>query len=321
MLKNQQILLCRSTLTVSKDLFKGHDLRCVATASSGTDHIDHNFLIAQDLQIIDAKGANAPAVADYVLASLAYLETQHLVQGKKAGIIGFGRVGEQVQIRLATAGFAILKYDPLKEVHDPSFKSCTIEELYTCNILCIHAELHDNHPYPSKNIINDAFLRQLNPGTIIINAARGGIVNEEAFLDTQSLLYCTDVFTNEPRINSRIIEKSILCTPHIAGHSREAKFAAVAYVSKKLHQYLNLPLPNYATPQQPTIIEFEPQNSWQEQILAVYNPHLETKEFKKAIDKTSAFLNLRKNHNRRHDFSVYFAKPKHNTLQQLLGFE
>lgn len=298
LLPGQDVLLCRSTLKINAQLLQNHQLRYVATASSGTDHLDHDWLATQKIQIIDAKGSNACSVADYVVASLAYLEQHQLPQGKKAGIIGLGKVGTQVQERLQTAGFKVLTYDPLKALHEP-FQSCDLKDLWQVDLLCIHAELHDTEPYPSVNLINYDFLSHLKPGCVILNAARGGIVNEEDLLNTQQkFTYCTDVYWNEPAVDKRILQQAFLCTPHIAGHSLEAKYAAVAMISATLHQILGLENPKFAVPK---ITEVQKPGS----ILSIYNPLEETLLLKNAEDIATTFLKVRKDHQKRHDFWVY----------------
>lgn len=305
LLLGQDVLLCRAALKVNQSLLKNHSLRYVATASSGTDHLDHLWLNSQNIQIIDAKGSNARAVADYVVASLAVLKQQSLIRGHTAGIVGLGKVGSQVAVRLQAAGLQIRTYDPLKAARE-TFHSCSLEELYQVDLLCIHAELHNKQPYPSTNLIHRDFFNRLKPGCVIINAARGGIVNEEALLHTSKpLIYCTDVYLNEPNIDARIIDKSTICTPHIAGHSLEAKYAAVAMVSAALHQIAGLPLPQFAAPELPNSLKLEKNELWYETVLNIYDPTQETLFLKQALDKKTAFLDLRKQHQMRHDFSRY----------------
>lgn len=309
LLPKQEILLCRSTLKVNEALLHNNNLRYVATASSGTDHLDSHWLNSQNIQVIDAKGSNARAVADYLIACLAFLKQRHLLKGKKAGIIGLGAVGTEVAKRLHAADFSLFTYDPLKALREKNkFKSCSLEDLYQVDLLCIHAELHNTPPYPSLNLINHQVLSHLKPGCIIINAARGGIVHENDLLQSSnSLVYCTDVYLNEPAIDERIVDKAFLCTPHIAGHSLEAKYLAVAMVSTKLHQLLHLPLPQYATPLAPQSLDVEKNSSWTDLILKIYNPEEETKLLKQAVDKQAAFIHLRQLHQFRHDFNTYFA--------------
>lgn len=305
LLANQDVLLCRSTLKVNQSLLKNHQLRYVATASSGIDHLDQKWLKSQHIQIIDAKGSNATSVADYVVSCLAYLDKQQLILGKKAGIIGLGSVGAQVLARLRADDFHLVAYDPLKEIRElNAFKSCSLKELYQVDVLCIHAELHEDLPYPSHNLIDQDFLEKLKPGCILINAARGGIVNELALLSIQKpLIYCTDVYLNEPDIDRQIIEKATLCTPHIAGHSLEAKYLAVAMISGVLHDIACVVKPQFAVPKIKHDLNLDRSKSWHDNVLGLYNPLDETLQLKEAENLRAAFLQVRKKH-LRHNFLI-----------------
>lgn len=307
-LRDQDILLCRSTLKVDQDLLKNAALKYILTASSGTDHIDKNSLQAQHIQLIDAKGSNAISVADYVLATLASLAEEGINIGKKAGIIGLGAVGSEVLLCLKLLGYEVIAYDPPREKRDTTFESCPLEALYSCDLLCIHAELQTHFPVPSQNLLNAAFFNNLQPNTLIINASRGGIVNEFDLLNTaKKPIYCTDVYLNEPHINPAIVNYAKICTPHIAGHSLEAKTAAVHAVSRKLHVQLHLAIPESVKFSRPSLRKID-YNSWREQILSWYDPRQETHVLKKYFADKEVFLALRKKHNFRHDFHVYETK-------------
>ncbi|MDX2346584.1 MAG: 4-phosphoerythronate dehydrogenase, partial [Legionella sp.] len=303
-LPSHDILLCRSTLKITSNLLKNSHIQCVATASSGIDHIDSNYLNTQNIKLFDAKGCNASAVADYVLASLAYLKALDPADKPRGvgvlskprgvgsvGVIGAGEVGSRVIKRLNALGFDVLAYDPFK----PNFKSCSFQALKNCDILCIHANLHDIQPYPTKNSLDAKFLNQLKPNTIIINAARGGIVDEKALLNNnKNIIYCTDVYQNEPEINPYIIQYATLCTPHIAGHSIEAKYNAVLHLSQKLHQYFGFKVP---TPKQNKSLKHaNTHQTWEALALSLYSPILETQQLKQATHTKTAFLALRRAH-------------------------
>jgi erythronate-4-phosphate dehydrogenase len=303
---SHDILLCRSTLHVTADTLKNTSIKCVATASSGVDHIDKAYLDANDILLIDAKGSNAEAVADYVVATLAWLKKQHHLHDKKAGIIGAGFVGEAVASRLNALSFEIMHYDPLRAQHDYSFQSCALEDLFTCDQLFIHANLHDTRPFPSYHLINQAFLTQLKPNTIIINAARGGIVDENALLNhASSIIYCTDVYDNEPFIHANTIEMAHLCTPHIAGHSIEAKLNAIELVAQKIHDHYHLPHPQSLIRAKPVVKKRALHESWDDYVLRLYDPSHDTTCLKNSLNKEQTFLTLRRAHQHRHDFRLY----------------
>jgi len=302
-LPNHDILLCRSTLHVTAQLLENSSIKCVATASSGIDHIDTHYLSHRHITLLDAKGCNAHAVADYITSTLAWLLTKNLIKGFKAGIIGLGEVGTRVSRRLNQFGFITLHYDPLRASHDSQFMSCEIEALQACDLICIHANLHEDALFPSKNLLNTQFLSQLKPNAVIINAARGGIVNEHDLLNiSEKLIYCTDVYEHEPSINEKIIDFSTLCTPHIAGHSIEAKSNAMITLAGALHQKYNKIPKNSINLIKPKPTHPKPNESKEAHYLRLYNPEIESIALKNAKNKQEAFLTLRKTHLFRHDF-------------------
>lgn len=300
-LPHHDILICRSTLNVDRCLLANSSLRYIATASSGVDHIDKNSLKQQGIDLFDAKGSNAAAVADYVLATIAYLMTQGSFHAKTAGIIGAGKVGTQVSQRLEALKLKVFLYDPPKAARDSQFKSASFSDILACDLLCIHANLHDNHPHATRHLFAEKELQSLANNCIIINAARGDIVKEEALLGCpQSVIYCTDVFSNEPRIHRGIVDFSHLCTPHIAGHSIDAKRQAMIQISQQIHQAYQLSYPLYPASQKINPFDIE-KPSWQEQLLSLYNPIDETRCLKSSNVLEETFINLRKNHPTRYD--------------------
>ncbi|RUR17509.1 4-phosphoerythronate dehydrogenase [Legionella septentrionalis] len=318
-LASYDVLICRSTLRINEQLLKNSHLKCIATASSGIDHIDEALVKQKGITLFDAKGCNARAVADYVVTVLALVHEK--LPGNRAGIIGVGEVGHQVARRLQALGFEVLYYDPLKASQDSMYSYCSLSDLTSCDLLCIHANLHESLPHPSKNLLNEALLAQLKPGVILVNAARGGIVDEEALLNTATpLLYCTDVYSNEPAIDPRIVARATVCTPHIAGHSIEAKLAAVSAISEKIHIHYGYSVPSISRLHK-KITTIPVYKNWPDCVLSLYNPLLDTCILKKARDKQVAFLQQRKAHQYRHDFISYDMTSLDSQIKSILGSE
>ncbi len=319
LLPNQDVLLCRSTLRVDHELLASSSIQCVGTASSGTDHIDSTYLKQKHIQLFDAKGSNARSVADYTVATLAALH--HISKqpvGKLAGIVGVGEVGSRVLERMQAAGFDIICFDPFKSQQNNHGHYGALADLTACDVLFIHANLHESAQWPSKNLLNANFLAKLKSGVVIINAARGGIIDEKALLATkQHITYCTDVYCAEPAIDPRIIDYATVCTPHIAGHSVEAKQAAVIQVSQQLHHHFGVMMPTLTTTRGLTAGsgdllgtmnlagKSQDVGNWQDVVLSIYNPMLDTQILKRALDKKAAFLTQRQAHLYRHDFNCY----------------
>lgn len=319
LLPTHNILLCRSTLKVTAALLANSAIRCVATASSGIDHIDADYLQKHKIALFDAKGCNARSVADYVVATLACLYRENKVMGRKAGVIGVGEVGAGVVERLRAIGFDVICFDPFKEETDNKFPYCSLNDLAACDVICVHANLHHTSPHPSANLLGADFLSSLKPNTVIINAARGGIVNEEALLNLATpITYCTDVYTAEPRINAKVVELATLCTPHIAGHSMEAKNMSVVKVCEQLHTFYKVFMPASTIPTEKGP-RLSPNDCWKDCVLNLYNPLIDTRILKAANDKTHAFLTQRQAHNTRHDFAFYDTRQFTQQIKTIFG--
>lgn len=297
-LPSHDILLCRSTLKVNEALLKKTNISCVATASSGTDHIDKTYLDKNHITLLDAKGCNAHAVADYVSSSLSWILKHRGLLNTAAGVIGLGHVGRKVAQRLRVFGLTVHEYDPPRAEVDPSFQTITLEAIQNCGLLCLHPDLHRMQPHATYHLINAHFLEKLAPKTVIINASRGNIVDETALLSS-SIVYCTDVYNNEPEIQSNIVDYATLCTPHIAGHSIEAKKNAIIYLVAQLHAHFQQPLAQDISACSP--IKRHKQIGLVDDWLEHYDPSQETLALKYASDKTKAFIELRKAHQFRHD--------------------
>lgn len=294
-IRSADILICRSTLTVDQHLISGTKIKLVATATSGTNHIDTSLLSRKNIPLVTAKGANASAVSDWALSVLAHVQSQ--LSGNCLGIIGLGHVGTILKDRLSLLNYEVLTCDPLIS-NQPNFVHSPLDELRHCDVLFVHANLHNKAPYPSSNLINKTFLKRLNPRCFIVNASRGGIVNEADILNTEfRQSYSTDVYENEPNINAELINNALICTPHIAGHTIEAKINAVFQVSEAIHRLYNRTAPCIEYRNSQTIIDLSAR-SWSKTILKHYDPMVETLALKSAKDKHTAFLELRQAHRR-----------------------
>ncbi|MCR9191575.1 MAG: 4-phosphoerythronate dehydrogenase [Gammaproteobacteria bacterium] len=297
---DQDILLCRSTLAVTAALLETSKISCVATASSGIDHLDLSYLTAREITVCDAKGANAKAVADYVSACVASLQRQGHHFGLRAAVVGVGVVGALVVARLQALGFEVLMFDPLRALQDPQFISCEHKALFDCDLLCLHANLHDEGPYASRHFLDAAFFARLKPQTVIINAARGDIVDEAALLACeQRMIYCTDVYANEPHINPGVVAYATICTPHIAGHSIEARHRALQLLRHKIHILFGMHLNNDSVF---SILGSGGAPVETTAILSLYDPDQETQALKQSRALSKTFTALRKAHCHRHDF-------------------
>lgn len=238
-------LLVRSVTKVDKSLLANSSVKFVATATSGTDHLDLDWLAAQGIGVADAAGANANAVAEYVLAALAelILEDDLPLWDKKVAVIGVGNVGSTLIQKLKALGITCIACDPLQQtVHGVDYVS--LDEALEADIICLHTPLTVEGPHATVNMINQSSLQKMNPDAVLINAGRGEVVDNVALLAhlqrNPEMRVVLDVWANEPRPSAELLALVFIGTPHIAGYSVEAKLAATRCVFNELASHFSL---------------------------------------------------------------------------------
>lgn len=244
-LRNCDVLMTRSVTRVNADLLAGTPVRFVGTATSGTDHVDTAYLAAQGIAFADASGSNARPVAEYVLSALSVLADQNdsRLGDLTVGIIGCGRVGTLLSGMLETLGVRCLLNDPpLAASGDPrDFR--TLDEILQADVVTLHVPLTLTGEYPTRHLLGAEHLQRLRPGAVVVNTARGGVVDESALnrlLLERHLQAVMDVWENEPYIDSGLLASVAIATPHIAGYSLEAKLRATWQLRQAVTGYFGL---------------------------------------------------------------------------------
>ena len=238
--KNAGALIVRSITPVNANLVVGSKLKLIGSATAGTDHLDVPFLDAQQIKWVYAPGANASAVIDYVTCCFKSIQKKGLHTFKKAAVIGVGRVGQGVSNLLKQNSINVIEYDPPRALREPSFHSCNLADIDDCDLICIHTPLTHDIKHATHHMINHDFLSRLKPGTIILNAGRGAVMDTQAALNHPQLHYCLDVWENEPNINRSLLKQCLIATPHIASYQRQAKYLAAARVFNQAFEHLGI---------------------------------------------------------------------------------
>jgi len=203
----------------------------VATGSSGTDHLDLDYLHSKGITTADAAGCNARTVAEYVITSILCLHEQSGIPliDLKAGIVGIGHVGTEVSRMLTRFSIPYISYDPPRSDQDINFTSAHFDELKECNLLTFHTPLTHSGDYPTHHLLNRSWFRGANYH-LLINTARGGVIDEQIVLEqleTGRLKNAViDVWESEPAFNTELADAAIFATPHIAGYSAQSKLRA-----------------------------------------------------------------------------------------------
>lgn len=295
-ISKHDILICRSTVKITKQMLETSPIQLVASTTSGADHIDIMGLQELKIPFIQAKGSNAIAVSDYITSTLAYLETRGLISSKNIAIIGYGHVGQMVNQRVLELGYHAYQYDPYKSTPNP----IKLSELENIDLLSLHPSYHMISPHSTHHLINLELIKRLKSNVCIINTARGDVVDETAILNPHFQgIYCTDVYRDEPNVNPRIIARANICTPHIAGHSIESKWRMTAFVAHQLFQKYGFEEPEVL---EPKVVPRTPKGTtWQEKALSLYTPEIESLSLKEN-PSASHFKSLRHLHHFRGDF-------------------
>lgn len=300
-LKDADILLVRTVTPVNENLLKKSRVRFVGTASAGTDHIDHAFLKSSGIVFAHAAGCNTVAVAEYVLSCLATLQKKNRLEKKIAGIIGFGKIGNLISRWLKQLGFKILYYDPFVLDQSDFCRVSLDTVLSESDFISIHTPLTVNGTYPTFHLLNAPLLKKIKSGAILINTARGAVIDESALLEKKEITLCLDVWENEPNINLNLLNQVAIGTPHIAGYSLEAKQRATNMLYHQAAIFFGWEKLNCAETKK-TEKMFLKNPSWDEIALQSFDPLAYTESFRQCMQAArtqqeikNAFLSARKN--------------------------
>lgn len=252
-------ILVRSITRVDAALLSGSAVKFVATATSGTDHVDVDYLRQRGIEFASAAGANAAAVADYVMCCLAELELERgfSLTGKTVAVVGAGHVGSALLQRLKTTSAHCIACDPFQH-NVPDVPYVSFAEAMGADVICLHTPLSREGDYPTFHMLNAGNLPLLAPNVTVINAGRGEVIDNAALLrhlqqktaagDENSQCFVLDVWEGEPNPDRELVSSVYLATPHIAGYSVEAKYAATTRIVSALCAHFELALPTFNVP-------------------------------------------------------------------------
>ena len=257
-----EALLVRSTTKVRKNLIdKCPSIKLIGRGGVGMDNIDVEYAVNKGINVINTPAASSKSVAELVFAHL-FGCVRHLhssnrsmplegdckfeelkksyskgaeLRGKTLGIVGFGRIGKEVAKIAIGIGMNISVYDlnlneTLLELSffDESTKSFQIKMDNFKDLLAQSDFITFHVPAQKKYLISEDEFKIMKQGVGIINAARGGIIDEEAlekYLNTGKVSFAAlDTFENEPNPDIKILmNERISLTPHIGAATNEAQ--------------------------------------------------------------------------------------------------
>ncbi|MEQ8354029.1 MAG: hydroxyacid dehydrogenase [Kiloniellaceae bacterium] len=261
-------LIVRNRTQVTAELLEtAPRLIAVGRLGVGLDNIDLEACAARGVAVFPATGANDRAVAEYVVATTllllrgAYLAQDEMLAGawprqalmggeaagKTLGLVGFGAIARQVAVRAQALGMSVAAVDPFVAAGDPAWRGIarrdSLDELLSAaDALSLHVPLTET----TRGLIDAAALARLRPGAVLINTARGGIVDEAALAESLRRGHlggaALDVFTTEP-LGAADAAKfaglgNLILTPHIAGVTVESNVRVSAVTARQVRAAL-----------------------------------------------------------------------------------
>ena len=272
------VLLVRSATTVRKDIIDNcPTLKIIGRGGVGMDNIDVDYAREKGLKVINTPAASSSSVAELVIAHLyscvRFLHNSNRsmplegdthfkvlkklyakgveLRGKTLGIIGFGRIGQEVAKIALGIGMNVVFYDlhtesvslELKFFNKSNLKF-DLERSTFKEVLSISDFITLHVPAQKKYVISDAEFNIMKPGVGVINAARGGVVDEVAldkYLTEGKIAFAAlDTFENEPKPEIKLLmNPNISLTPHIGAATNEAQDRIGLELAEQIIQILS----------------------------------------------------------------------------------
>lgn len=244
-------VIVRSATKVTRKVIEaGKKLEVIARGGVGLDNIDVACAKEKGIPVVNTPKAPSISVAEHALAllfSLARSTPQadagtkagkwekkkfkgFELYGKTIGIIGMGRIGQEVAVRALGLGMKVITYDPfgcsLGTIQAPQLDSCDLAKLIReSDVISLHVPLTNE----TRGMIGAKEIAMMKDGVVIVNCARGGVVDEKALLEALTggkvKGACLDVFEKEPPVDNPLLKlENVVVSPHIASQTGEGQF-------------------------------------------------------------------------------------------------
>lgn len=236
--RHADALFVRTRTNIHAELLENSKVRFVATATIGFDHIDQDYCAEKGISWTSCPGCNAQAVCDYVEEAISTLKPEKTVL--TIGVVGYGNVGKLVARMAENKGHRVILCDP------PLGIGISLSELAPqCDVITFHTPLTREGDHPTYHLCNQEVLGLCKQDALIINAARGGVIDEQALLSCLSsrrLLTAIDCWEEEPNVNRELLQKVDLASYHIAGYSIQGKMNASEMCLRAFCDFFSLPI-------------------------------------------------------------------------------
>ena len=276
---NIEVILVRSATEVKKDIIdQCSSIKIIGRGGVGMDNIDVDYAEEKGLKVINTPASSSQSVAELVMAHLFNIsrnvfdsnrnmpkngETDFKIlkkkyakgielRGKNLGIIGFGRIGQNTAKYALGAGMNVIAYDPF--IDEAKIEISIAKQIIKVNISTTNINdllensdfisLHVPMPKDGKPVIGGDEFKKMKDGVRLVNAARGGVVDENALIDaikSEKVSFAAlDVFVGEPKPSKDLLlNDKISITPHIGAATLEAQDRIGTELADKIINFYN----------------------------------------------------------------------------------
>lgn len=289
--RNADAIVTRTRTQCDAALLDGSKVQLIATATIGSDHIDLPYCASRGIKVVNAPGCNAPAVAQYVFASAMECIFKPL-GSHTIGIVGVGNVGRIVERWARALDMNVMLCDPLRQAAEGGQQWSSLDEIAAkADIITFHTPLTRSGQHPTYHMADEAFFSKLRRSPIIINSARGPVVDNKALLEARRAgkvgHIVMDCWENEPAIDPELLAMADVATPHIAGYSAQGKVRASQVAVDAICSHFGLPALKVDAPVPPAPAQTAALND----IMATYQPMEDTAALKAQPELFEHFRN------------------------------
>ena len=244
--KDADALIVRTRTHCTRELLEGSQVKFIATATIGYDHIDVDYCREAGITWTNCPGCNAGSVEQYVYSVLLLLEREKGLELEKStiGIVGVGHVGSRVKRMAESLGMRVLLNDPPRS--DKGEQGFVDLETIAreCDVITFHTPLNREGTYATYHLVDEDFLFSLKRTPYIINSSRGEVVDTASLLAALSAGKVKDAIIDtweyEPNISRELMEVALISTPHIAGYSADGKANATRMSLEALCEFFGM---------------------------------------------------------------------------------
>lgn len=339
--KDADIICVRSVTKVNEEFLKlAPKVKFIATATSGSEHLDKEALKAHGIPWTAAKGSNAVSVTEWVMAVMLLhaCRNKQTLSGRSIGIIGVGEVGSRVAKYSEALGLKPVLCDPPRAEREKDFQSASYEEALSCDIITLHTDLTTEGPYKTYHLIDAEKLSKIKEGAVLIQASRGAVIEsaplKERLMKARDLDFYADVWEGEPTPDKDILCCAQIATPHIAGYSWDGKLRGTEMIYSAVCDFLGKEKTWRAPYHEGGKVEIDLSGLTGEKALykavsALYDPEADDTAMCETLDmgdkkRAERFDELRKKYPKRLEFShgvVKNAAPSEKNILKAWGFE